>query len=797
MTRYLALAARRPWRCVLACVLVAAVALGLGRKLELHTDMAELLPADHPAVAALQRLADHQRLGQSLIVIVESPDRAQDRAFLDALRPRLERLPAFAEIDWGPDRDLAAWKEHWRWMYADAATLERAERLLDLPDPVPALRALAPEHAPPSDRYELLLPDGTHRAGVMLWRPAFGIGGTRDHQALADVRAAIAATDPARFGVRVSVGGHLAQAIEDQDSIRDDLTFATLLCSALIFAAIWAYFRRLALVAIVFAPALLGLFVALAVARFTLHALNLNTAFLIAIILGNGINSPIVLLARYGEERLRGADVAGALAIAVRRSLRGTLAAMGAASIAYGALVATDFRGFSQFGLLGGIGMLLVWFATYAVVPPLLHLVDARIPASLGWRRPFGALGRAVARRPVLVLAGGLALAAAALVPLAHLARDPIEWNLRALRTAETPSRGVWDKAEALGMNDPDSGYVGSHGALIVDRPEQAEPVAAALRAQDRALGDPVFARVRTLPSLLPRDQDATLAALARIRAKLDALAPRLGERDRAELARWRPPDDLRPLAVADLPAFARRAFTERDGSVGRLVLVSVDPRTYSDWNGRDLLRLARHLQVDAGGRHWVAASPATVFAGMLETLVRDGPRVAVLAFAGVVLFILIVLGRRAALPALATQLVGLTWFGGVLALLGMKINFFNFVGLPITLGVGADYAANLAARLRDGRAAIPDVLAGTGAAVALCSTTTIIGYSSLLSSHNPALRSFGVVADVGEVCCLAAALLFLPALGYHRRGRLACPTSMVTPPRPTSISTTSRSCAR
>lgn len=796
MTRYLALATRRPWRCVLACALVAAVALWLGRKLELHTDMAELLPADHPAVAALQRLSDHQRLGQSLIVIVEGPDRARDLAFLDALRPRLERLPGFAELDWGPDRELATWKEHWRWMYADRATLERAERLLDLPDPIPALRALAPPHAPPpSDRYEMRLPDGTHRAGVMLWRPPRGIAGTRDHQALADVRAAIAATPHPQL--RVSVGGHLAQAIEDQDSIRDDLTFATLACSALIFVAIWAYFRRLALVAIVFAPALLGLVVALAVARFALHALNLNTAFLIAIILGNGINSPIVLLARYGEERLRGAGVATALAVAVRRSLRGTLAAMGAASIAYGALVATDFRGFSQFGLLGGIGMLLVWLATYAVVPPLLHLIDARIPASLGWRRPFGALGRAIARRPAVVLAGGLALAAAALVPLAQLARDPIEWNLRALRTAETPSRGVWDQAEALGMNDPDSGYVGSHGALIVDRPEQAEPVAAALRAQDRALGDPVFARVRTLPSLLPRDQAATLAALARIRGKLDALAPRLAERDRAELARWRPPDDLHALAVADLPAFARRAFTERDGSVGRLVVVSVDPQTYSDWNGRDLLRLARHLQVDAGGRHWVAASPATVFAGMLETLVRDGPRVALLALAGVVLFVLVVLGRRAALPALATQLVGLTWFGGVLAVLGMKLNFFNFVGLPITLGVGADYAANLAARLCDGREPIPEILAGTGAAVALCSTTTIIGYSSLLASHNPALRSFGVVADVGEVCCLAAALLFLPALGYHSRGRLACPTSMVTPPRPTSISITSRSCAR
>jgi len=60
--------------------------------------------------------------------------------------------------------------------------------------------------------------------------------------------------------------------------------------------------------------------------------------------------------------------------------------------------------------------------------------------------------------------------------------------------------------------------------------------------------------------------------------------------------------------------------------------------------------------------------------------------------------------------------------------------------------------------------------LGGTGSAVALCSLTTIIGYSSLLSASNPALRSFGMVADLGEACCLAAALTILPAISRLRR---------------------------
>ena len=48
---------------------------------------------------------------------------------------------------------------------------------------------------------------------------------------------------------------------------------------------------------------MLGLLLSLFLASVTIHYLNINTAFLISIILGNGINSPIILLGRYGEER--------------------------------------------------------------------------------------------------------------------------------------------------------------------------------------------------------------------------------------------------------------------------------------------------------------------------------------------------------------------------------------------------------------------------------------------------------------------------------------------------------------
>jgi uncharacterized protein len=63
--------------------------------------------------------------------------------------------------------------------------------------------------------------------------------------------------------------------------------------------------------------------------------------------------------------------------------------------------------------------------------------------------------------------------------------------------------------------------------------------------------------------------------------------------------------------------------------------------------------------------------------------------------------------------------------------------------------------------------------VSATGGAVALCSTTTILGYGALLVAENRALRSFGGLAILGEIATLAAALLILPAyLAWREQAR-------------------------
>src|SRR5262249_39324091 len=98
---------------------------------------------------------------------------------------------------------------------------------------------------------------------------------------------------------------------------------------------------------------------------------------------------------------------------------------------------------------------------------------------------------------------------------------------------------------------------------------------------------------IETYENLVPRDQDKRLAVLADIRKLLDDDAlTALDDKERLELMELRPPDALRAIHLAELPASLRDKLTEKNGKIG--YLISIRPANRLDeWNGHDLIRFA------------------------------------------------------------------------------------------------------------------------------------------------------------------------------------------------------------
>jgi uncharacterized protein len=424
---------------------------------------------------------------------------------------------------------------------------------------------------------------------------------------------------------------------------------------------------------------------------------------------------------------------------------------------------------------MAAAGSVACWAAAYSVIPAWLVWraragrtpLVSRPPTSLG---PLSRL--LLAWAPELVAAAAL-MTVVALFALRHFASAPFEYDFRRLRAdvARTPERKMLDDnmGEVFGRWP-------SPIIILADRLAQVEPIKAAILAKDSPTR-PVIGQVATVYDVLPGTpevQARKLALLAEIRRLTDDPAlETLSEKQRDDVARLRPPDALRVLEPRDLPPLARRPFTETDGTVGRIVLAYHAANNVSMWEGHDLLAIAGvlgEIHLPDGSAIFTSGTPM-IFGAMLRAVLRDGPRATLLSLLAVAgLIVALVKGTRAKITAVATLLAGVLWMMGAAGLLGVRVTFLNFIALPITFGVGGEYALNIVARWRR-EGSMPEAVRSVGGAVLLCSWTTIVGYGSLLAAHSQALRGFGAMAILGEIACLTAALVATPAVVVWREG--------------------------
>ncbi len=763
---------------------------GVSTRLRLEAGLEALLPTGDPRIAAVKEL--EQRMGSlsSLVVEIRSPERSVNFAYAQALQEQLEREPLIERAIWRVPELYRFTRRH-RWLYAERDLLKRllerlkSERLqatnpfyVELDEsPLPVLRK---EVAELQDRWVRLEKDGVFQSRngdlvamvVLPQRPPGGVSELAVERAVEQVLQRI---PPGAFDSRLSVrfSGELHAAVQERHAIEEDMALTTAIVALLVAGLVGLYFGRVRAIPLMGIPAVTGLAVAMGVAAVAFGELNASTAFLGAIIVGNGINYPILMLARYAEERARGSATRAALVAAVAGTARATALAACAASLAYGSLALTRFRGFSQFGVIGAVGMLASWAATMTTLPAMLWLLDHR-HSSHGeqvHRANFGVpFAHAAVRAPRLLIGAGLALALIAVAALPHWLHDPFEYDFRKLRTIHTAVTQSSPELDAL------FGRALSPSILLTDSPAEARVAAQQIRRQAAERSPSPVALVLTIDDLVPgseAQQQSKLLLLTQLRQEID----RLPNHHRIQIGDLRPPDDLGVIHLEDLPEIARRPFLERDGTLGRVVLIYPPQQGFSVANGRDLLGLAEVIgDIDIGGRMRHAVGRAVIFAAMIRSIAHDAPIATTASFGAVALLVFALLrGSWQALTILGTLGLGVVWTVGGAALLSIKINFLNFIALPITFGIGIDYGANLYLRYEaEGRGAIARALSSTGGAVALNSATTITGYGSLLLAHNRALRSFGLLAILGEFACLAAALLIIPALFALRDRRVA-----------------------
>jgi predicted RND superfamily exporter protein len=814
--RLAALQVRRAASVVLVFAVLALVGGWRASRLQLVTDFSDLLPQDQPSVLELRHILARTRGLSNVYIVLEGPDASSLRRAADLLVPRLLAIGGpyvesassgvqearrfllpraglfLSEEDLGELEDRLADQERQAYRAAIGADLDDGEKASPtklgddierrLSAKVGGLRRF------PDGYFQGPGPRGT--AQLIVVKSAVAAGDLRpatETQARVSevVSRTLAENKQALGDVQVAYAGDLLTSKAEYELVRDDVLGVGGVGLGLVLAVVVLFFRSLRVLGLLGAAIGVGCAVTFGLTDLVLGHLNVATAFLFSIVAGNGVNFSIIWLSRFLEERRTERSLAEVLTATAERTFGATLTAACAAAAAYAALGVGHFRGFRHFAFIGGTGMLICWAVTYLFLPALVALTQ---PA--GRPRPDRAIeGTPFTRfeRPALhlvehapgatLVAGLIVTCAAVLLGSAYLRRGPLEYDMHRLQSDREATSELYRVSH---LADRIRGAGEGSGMVVLTSDARDTPVLAETlrRLRDRApAGEKPFEQVHTLDDLVPPRQTERLV-------RLQELARRL-RRDRARgaidddlwgrIERLLPTADTRPFGMNDLPKDLAAPFTEKDGTRGRILFI--EPTAgQSDSDLHYLLRWAdafRRTELPNG--HVVHGSGrAVIFADLLHASLVDMPRSILLSF--LLTATTVVLLFRRGLPAslvVGSLAVALVWMLGALGAADVRLSFINFIALPITFGIGIDYPVNIYGRFdQNPRAGILAALRGAGGPVILCSLTTSLGYLALLRAHNQAVRSLGAVAVLGEVTCLAVAVIILPSAIAWKQNR-------------------------
>jgi predicted RND superfamily exporter protein len=780
----------------------------------------ELLPRDAPTVRALDQI--HDRLGSQshLTVVVESADPPNNRRFISELAEALRRrkIPELLSIQGNVKAERS-------WLRRRAPLLLPAEKFDTIFGEVEAAVAASKKEANPLfvsvdddrekseerwarvrrvveketasyDRFQngfLETVDG-RTVVALIWLSGSEVDMGPSTRLLSAVEAEVATLRPHYPpALRVAFTGDVANLIEEHDAILADLSLSSVLVFLLVGLLIVGYFRSPRSVLVVLMGVVPGLLATFAAGRLLVGHLNSNTAFLGSIIAGNGINYPLLFLA-YFRAQPPDVHLREAIHRAARQALPGTLGAAATASAAYAGLAFSNFRGFSQFGYLGGVGMLLTWGFTFLAVPIGIAVFNPpRRPAPAGvhtgrWTRSLLTDGRWLRSSAVLFVVVALVLTGVGIARGFH--EGIYEMHLKALRNRRSLATG------SASWEDKLTQLFGTWlNPVVVLVKDPADREAAATELRRTLMTGPVLAadRIETIENYRPAlpEQERRLVRLRKLARTFRALDQEDVPKDaRPMVQEWLDEDRLTTISFEEIPAVMLQGFRETSGVLDRSVLIfpalAVD---YAD--GVNMQWLARRLAEARLPEGAVVGGAFLFMADVFRLVHQEAPRVVLVVCALVALVLVpIFWSRPGRIPLVIITVAPVAIAAQAIMLaVGVKINMLNFAAVPITIGVGADYVINLVGAMDGLNLDARRACARMGLAILLCSLTTIVGYASLLVAQSGALRTFGWAAVLGEVMAVVTVLIVLPAVlpGHKTHSSTTSTTGRGTAPRRTS----------
>lgn len=802
---------RFDWLFVIVSVVSIAISLNYVRKIEIRSDFKEMLPEDFKSVIEMNRIEKELKSTSTLLVMVGGENWEAMKNFINdlVLQIRAELPDLVYDVEYNA-RNLYDFFDKNKYLYIDYEDLKEIYRRLKQQIDYEKIKQspfyINLEDEPPkfdiSDIEEKYKKDTSnyqnHKEGyftnsdatlaIIIVKPYKGSTNADFAEYLISrVDNVITKLNPKSYdpSLKYAFGGRYKKIVEQYRSLVGDILKSITLCVSLVGILLVAHFKRLRMGIWMIIVVLQGTLLTLAITRFKIGYLTSQTAFLGSIIVGNGIDYSIVILSRFLEERRRGQSLKDAISIALSTTWRATITSSLTTSAAFGVLAMTEVKGFSQFGIIGGIGMVMCWLMTYGFLPSWISLTERVSPLNVSKLSSIDMLsflestGRWVERHYAkIVKAAAIAIGISIFLAIWYLPRS-LEYDFSKLKFQPKPRGGAWEIWAGDQVNSI-FGQSVTPTAVLADDMAEAKEICKTIKARAEETGaSDIFEKCKSFLDYVPERQAEKLEVLKDIRELLSgSTLAFLSEKQKREVLKFKKTFDLTELTIDEIPDEISANFEDVHGRRG-VVAYIYSYTTANLWDGKNLIRFAdliRKIDLPSGKTVW-SSGEFVIYADLLKTVAKEGPKITLISFLAVAaLVVIFYLRSRTSFMMISNLSIGISLLIAIMAIFKIKLNFLNFVALPISFGIGVDYGINMYQRyILEGKGSMAHVTSTTGKAVALCSATTIIGYSVLLISSSKALQSFGMVAVIGEITCLTAAIIILPAIVHYiekRKGK-------------------------
>ena len=351
--------------------------------------------------------------------------------------------------------------------------------------------------------------------------------------------------------------GSVALSDEEFATVADGAALNGVATILVVLLLLWLALKQARIVLAVLVNLAVGLTFTAAVGLWMVGALNLISVAFAVLFIGLGVDFGIQFSVRYRAERHANGDLGEALQVTARGVAGPLLLAAASIAAAFYSFLPTAYVGLSELGLIAGTGMIIAFLTTITLLPALLSVLKpAGEPAPVGWAA-LAPLDRFLDRRRNWVV--GVTLTAVILgLPLLGGLR--FDFNPLDLRSKQVESVSTLLDL----MRDPDT----SPNTIDILAPDLAS--ASALAEKLRRL--PEVAKVRTLESFVPKDQDEKLALIDDASFFFENTLnpepgrPRADSRSRRSRRSTRPPPTFRarPKASTARPRSRRAAWRAR-----------------------------------------------------------------------------------------------------------------------------------------------------------------------------------------------------------------------------------------